>query len=302
MRLWFARAKQFGLLMQRAAGWIAVLAALVCFYESLSFVNTHGVGDLADRYMRFPPYALPAPSVVAWPLEYLWMLAKPWVTAWMTSGARHGSEHYPTGALVLFALGVGLVLAANVVMWARQDYSNGDARIAVWVWLISLSLNLFDLLRMVALPETWDRINLINGISCGEALRAAEMIASVYLLSSWMVLNNNRVRPDLFGPFAKIMNKVRRGLTWRGAIAAMLFPFIIALAMPILQRAAHPSDNTDVLTVIVEAALFLLVLWMLFLGGMWRLVRATASLGAQIIKTLPPIGRTNEPPPSPDRY
>ncbi len=209
--------------------------------------------------------------------------------------------HASPASPALLVAGVALVVFTNYLIWARQGAGNRDARIAVCVWFISLGLNFFDLVRVAVLPETWDARILIEGVTFGEVLRAAETFASVYLLCCWLVLHNNRVQPHLFGPFARIMNPVRRGLTVRGAVAVTVLPLVIFLAQPLLTRAAHVSGNADAATIILEGANLLLLVWSLFLHGMWRHLRSVAALGEKIIAMQPLIGQTGEPPPSPER-
>lgn len=290
---------------QRSARFInpaVVASALACFYAALIIANPNDPRLLADRYAQFPPHALPVPSVVSWPFEYLWMIAKPWFDSWIAFGSGHSGLHTSIASLGFLAAGAGLVVFANFLIWSRQGASNRDARVAVWVWLVSLLLNFFDLLHVAVLPETWDGTVLLGVVTFGGALRAAEVIASVYLLCCWRVLRNNRVQPHFFGPFAKIMNTVRRGLTYRGAVAVVVWPFAVSLAQPMLSRAGHLSGDADIATVIIEGGLLLLLLWTLFLGGIWRHLLAVAALVEQIIGMQPLIGQTSEPPSSPERY
>jgi len=290
---------------QRSARFInsaVVASALACLYVALVIANPNDPRLLADRYAQFPPHALPIPSVVSWPLEYFWMIAKPWFDSWTAFGSGHRGLHTSIASLGFLAAGAGLVVFANFLIWSRQGASNRDARVAVWVWFVSLGLNFFDLFRVASLLETWDGTVLLGVVTFGEALRAAEVIASVYLLCCWRVLHNNRVQPHLFGPFAKIMNTVRRGLTYRGAVAVVVWPFAVSLAQPMLGRAGHLTGDADVVTVIVEGALLVLLLWTLFFGGILKHLLSVVSLGEQIIGMQPLIGQTSEPPSSPERY
>ncbi len=282
-----AQAGGAAIISGRAIQWAGVPAALGCFYAALVHASPVGAHDLAARYLALQGTKLPEfiPAVVGWPLVYVWTIGK----------AAHDDGTRAIIPLALTVVGLLLVTLSYWLNWALQTYKNSPAIWAVRLWAVSLALSAFDLYRVVALPPAWDSAEIIAGLTRGDVLRALEITAAVYLVSLGMVVSNNRVRPDLFGPWSKIATTVRRGLIYRATIGAIVLPLVIEFIQPMIARIGHPKDNVDLTAALIEGAVVLLILWGMFLGGMWLHVQTVMALIGQFIKMQSPIAETINP-------
>jgi hypothetical protein len=271
----------------RALQWAGVPAALGCFYVALLHASPTGAHDIAGRYIVLRGSELPEfiPAVVGWPVVYVWTIGN----------AAHDGGARGIGALTWAGAGLLLVAICYWLNWALQTPKNLPAIWAVRLWGVSLGLSAFDLYRVLALPQAWDSAQVFAGLSRGDVLRALEIGAAVYLVSLGMVVSNNRVRPDLFGPWSKIATTVRRGLIYRATIGAIVLPLVIEFVQPMIARIGHPKDNVDLTAALIEGAVVLLILWGMFLGGMWLHVQTVMALIGQFIKMQSPIAEPINP-------
>jgi hypothetical protein len=294
---WTRRARAGLTIGAKTARLAAVPASIVCVAEAITSLPAAEVGDLFKRSVAFTaPDGRPIdlhliPAVVTWPLQAAYAVGRP--------AALHSG---PQGSLLIWlGSGAALIVLSNTLLWNGQNTTNRATRAAVMIWAGSLALNMFDIFRVAVLPASWDTSELLTSLPNGVALRWAEIAASTSLLSFYSVMHANRVAPHIVGPFAKLMNPVRRGLTWRVAVMAAALPWVLRHLPPVF---ALLTDNRTVSALVahVMVAIFLgLVAWRVLLAGIAKHLGSLISLGWQIVKMQPPIRKENSPPASPNR-
>jgi hypothetical protein len=278
----------------------AALTTVFCYAVALPDFGSSTIGILTGRYASISSGAIRIPSAATWPLEYACVLARP--------GLEGLRLHVPVWTLfqgmsrsLLFVLaGIALTVFANIHAWRTQDYSNRDAKTGLCIWIAASALSLFDLVRCAMLPEAWDSSALVAGLTNGEVLRAAEAAASSMLLCYVAVLAYNRVRPDLFGPFARVMNRLRRGLTWRGAAFVMLLPLFRSAVYAVLAPLGSSATTSALIVAGLEAVLLAASIRWLLTFGLGNEIRTMRSILANIIRARPLLGPSFSPP-SPGR-
>jgi hypothetical protein len=265
---------------------VAVPAALGCFYAALVQASPSGLHDVAVREFVFPGTNWPGyiPAVAGWPVLYVWVVARA-----LYLGAPHARI-----ALELAGAGAALVALSTVLNWAFQTYRNRSGVWAVRLWALSLALSAFDLFRVAALPPTWDGATLL-GFTYGGVLRALEVTVAVYLMSLSLVVHHNRVRPDLFGAWAKIATKVRQGLILQGAFFVTLLPPVRATVESLIKATTEIPAGANKAGVVALWVVIVFSLWCTFFYGMAKLIGEVAGLIGQIIKLEPPLSEPFDP-------
>lgn len=267
----------------------AVPAALGCFYAALVQASPSGLHDVAVREFVFPGTNWPGyiPAVAGWPVLYVWVVARA-----LYLGAPHAMA-----ALELVGAGAALVGLSTVLNWAFQTYRNRSGIWAVRLWALSLALSAFDLFCVAALPPSWGGATL-RGFTYGGMLRGFEVTVTVYLVSLSLVVHHNRVRPDLFGAWAKIANPVRQGLILRGAALVTVLPLVLAAQRALIGLASNPPGKSDAMghAMIWGVTIWCLALvWSLVAGGMAKHLQTVGELIGQIIKLEPPLSEPLDP-------
>jgi hypothetical protein len=270
-----------------------VVAALVCFWQALGEVQPHGFAVLAGRTLNLPPVSgflaiVPVPNAAAWPLQAAWLVIKP--------AARLHSHQ--AEAIKYIIAGAGLLLVVNWLNWWHQTVRNETAKLAVMAWVAAVVLTAFDLVHVLVLPLAWDNLHVAEGVSAGEALRAAEIILSVYLWSCVFVLKFSRADAHVIRPWGQISGEVRRQLTIRAAFVVALWPYLSGLAHYFAHVFKTTSDMQTLINVGLIAAVIWLFVWAFIGQGIWLQLVALTKFAGQIMATRPLLAQTFTPPPS----
>ena len=242
-------------LVKIGEGLLRLLAAALPAAALWSFANAVMALPAAAQAELFRPYfhiALPGsgvptdlvPMVIVWPLVFVSDVIR-------AALAGRAATLAPAGFTLATVI---LTAAANLVTYLAQDERNRAARAGVALWMLSLALNLGDVIATAVYPGFW--LAAGGGASLGAWVRVGEIGSSVGLLTVLAAIRYNRVRPDVFFAIADMMGPVRRGLTWRVAVAVVLLPKIAAhIAANFAAYIVHGRTTDDFTTggVIVAA-------------------------------------------------
>jgi hypothetical protein len=143
--------------------------------------------------------------------------------------------------MIYAGVGAALLVLANLVHLKRQTFDNTAGKAAVILWYAAMILVAFDFLRCFLLPMAWDTASVIGGIPNGAALRAAEIVVTVYLWSLYLVTARSRVNIGVTRIWAYVSMKVRRDTTVLMALFLAGQPFVTALVLRILGDTHKPD-------------------------------------------------------------
>lgn len=275
----------------------AMPGSVICIVEAIVSLPPAETTKLIGRSLAFtapdgkPVSVAQIPAVITWPLQAAYAAGRQVVL--------HPEQQ--THCMAWLGAGASLIVLANSVQWARQTITNRATKVALSIWITSLAFNMFDVVRVAALPGSWDTSDALTGWPNGAVLRWAEIVSSVALLSFYSVMHANRVAPHVIGPFAKLMNPVRRGLTWRVAFTAAVLPAAARNSVPVLVRLTNNPTGGALIAHVLEGSLIGLFLWKLLFAGIAQHLGSLLTFGWQIVRMQPPVRRGNPPPSPPNR-
>ena len=234
----------------------AVPAALGCFWLALHTVNPDGFRHLALRYTDAlgDTGMLHLVNAALWPVHYAYLIA-------LSAAGRHALR---PEALIYAGAGAALLVVVNVVHLKRQTFANPAGKAAVMLWYAAMALTCGDFLRCVLLPVAWDSAPFIGEVSNGAALRAAEIVVTVYLWSLYLVTARSRVNIGVTRTWAQVSMKVRRDIIIQGAILMAAGPFAAVLVVWIMGDTAKADIVRVVMAILVAAYAGLWLLMPLF--------------------------------------